>query len=144
MRRLADSAKMWTTLQKIAEAELADSSNQAADSITLRFLSLAPRVARLNQAVRCGLTLSVDGPTGANAPGAAEAADGSSSAGPSASQSRSAGSERNVRLAQQSSKFTVASAHCKFCLLSGNASSCSGTCLTWLGCLLGQEQFGID
>ena len=46
---------MWSTLKKIAEAELADSNNQAADSVTLRFLSLAPRVARLNHAVRVGL-----------------------------------------------------------------------------------------
>ena len=96
MRRLADSAKMWTTLQKIAEAELADSSSHAADSIALRFLSLAPRVARLNQAVRCGLTLSVDSSTGAKTPGAGEAAE-SSSAAPSASQSRSAGSHHSIR-----------------------------------------------
>ena len=52
---MTDSTKMWSTLKKIAEAELADSNNQAADSVTLRFLSLAPRVARLNHAVRVGL-----------------------------------------------------------------------------------------
>ena len=49
---------MWSTLKKIVEAELADSTSQAADSVTLRFLSLAPRVARLNQAVRAGLEAS--------------------------------------------------------------------------------------
>lgn len=55
LRRLADSSKMWSTLKKIAEAELADSTSKAADFVTLRFLSLAPRVARLNQAVHVGL-----------------------------------------------------------------------------------------
>ena len=55
LRRMTDSTKMWSTLKKIAEAELADSNNQAADSVTLRFLSLAPRVARLNHAVQVGL-----------------------------------------------------------------------------------------
>ena len=58
LRRLADSSKMWSTLKKIAEAELADSTSKAADSVTLRFLSLAPRVSRLNQAVRVGLVAS--------------------------------------------------------------------------------------
>lgn len=49
---------MWGTLKKIAQAELAPSSNQATDSVTLRFLSLAPRVARLNKAVHDGLVAS--------------------------------------------------------------------------------------
>ncbi len=67
---------MWSTLKKIAEAELADSTNQAADSVTVRFLSLAPRVARLNHAVRIGLTSSDPGEGIAEADRAAEVAAG--------------------------------------------------------------------
>ena len=55
LRRLADSAKMWRMLKKIAEAELSESANHATDSVNLCFLSLAPRVARLNEAVHVGL-----------------------------------------------------------------------------------------
>ena len=58
LNRLNDSTKMWGTLKQIAQAELAHSSNQAPDSVTLRFLSLAPRVARLNKAVHDGLAAS--------------------------------------------------------------------------------------
>ena len=67
---------MWSTLQKIAEAELADSTNQAADSITLRFLSLAPRIARLNEAVRHGLMSSDHDTAAAEGETAVEAAGG--------------------------------------------------------------------
>lgn len=49
---------MWDTLKKIAQAELADNADQAMDSVTLRFLSLAPRIACLNKAVRIGLMTS--------------------------------------------------------------------------------------
>lgn len=51
---------MWSTLKRIAQAELGDNPNpnQAADLVTLRFLSLAPRIACLNKAVRIGLTAS--------------------------------------------------------------------------------------
>ena len=49
---------MWGTLKRIAQAELSHSSNQAPDSVTLRFLSLAPRIARLNKAVYDGLVAS--------------------------------------------------------------------------------------
>ena len=67
---------MWGTLKKMAQAELAHKSNQATDSVTLRFLSLAPRVARLNKAVHDGLVAS----------GCAEAdADGAGMTGSSAS-----------------------------------------------------------
>jgi len=74
LQRLSDSLKMWTTLKKIAEAEVADSTNQAQDSVTRRFLSLAPRVARLNEAVRLGLMSGSCGEAAAEADGAAEAA----------------------------------------------------------------------
>lgn len=60
---------MWATLKGIAQAELTDSSNQAAGSVTLRFLSLAPRIAHLNQAVHNGLVAS--GCAEADAQGAA-------------------------------------------------------------------------
>ncbi|DBA68383.1 TPA: hypothetical protein ACH3X2_013687 [Trebouxia sp. C0005] len=73
LQRLSDSTKMWTTLKKIAEAELADSTNQPQDSVTRRFLSLAPRVARLNDAVRLGLMSGSCGEA-AEAVGVAEAA----------------------------------------------------------------------
>jgi len=74
LQRLSDSTKMWTTLKKIAEAELADSTNQAQDSVTRRFLSLAPRVARLNDAVRLGLMSGSCGEAAAKGDAAAEAA----------------------------------------------------------------------
>ncbi len=74
LQRLSDSTKMWNTLKKIAEAELADSTNQSQDSVTRRFLSLAPRVARLNDAVRLGLMSGSCGEAAAEADGAAEAA----------------------------------------------------------------------
>ncbi|KAL0048855.1 hypothetical protein WJX82_001004 [Trebouxia sp. C0006] len=74
LQRLSDSTKMWTTLKKIAEAELADSTNQAQDSVTRRFLSLAPRVARLIDAVRLGLMSGSCGEAAAEGDAAAEAA----------------------------------------------------------------------
>ena len=49
---------MWDTLKKIAQAELAPNTNQATNSVMLCFLSLAPRVARLNKAVHDGLVAS--------------------------------------------------------------------------------------
>lgn len=74
LQRLSYSTKMWTTLKKIAEAELADSTNQAQDSVTRRFLSLAPRVARLNDVVRLGLMSGSCGEADGAAEAAAEAA----------------------------------------------------------------------
>ncbi len=74
LQRLSDSFKMWTTLKKLAEAELADSTNQAQDSVTQRFLNLAPRVARLNDAVRFGLSSGSCGEAAAEGDAAAEAA----------------------------------------------------------------------
>lgn len=62
---------MWTTLKRIAQAEVANSSNQATGSVTLCFLSLAPRIAHLNQAVHNGLVAS--GCAEADAQGAAVA-----------------------------------------------------------------------
>lgn len=76
MQRVTDSTKMWSTLRKIAEAELADSTSQAADSVTLRFLSLAPRVERLNDAVRFGLSSGRSGEAAGEAAGAAEVTAG--------------------------------------------------------------------
>lgn len=58
LHRLEDSTKMWRTLNKIAQAELADNSHQAMDCVTLRFMSPAPRIACLNKAVHTGLTTS--------------------------------------------------------------------------------------
>ena len=72
LHRLKDSTKMWSTLKKIAQAELADSSSQATDSVTLRFLSLAPRIARLNTAVRVGLLASSCAEASAEGAGAAD------------------------------------------------------------------------
>ena len=73
---------MWSTLRKIAEAELADSTDQAAHSVTLRFLSLAPRVERLNEAVRFGLASGRSGEAAAEAAGAAEVTAGEQSGEP--------------------------------------------------------------
>lgn len=73
---------MWSTLRKIAEAELADSTSQAADSVTLRFLSLVPRVERLNDAVRFGLASGRSGEAAGEADGAAEVTAGEESGEP--------------------------------------------------------------
>ena len=75
LQRLSDSTKMWTTLKKIAEAELANSTNQAQDSVTRRFLSLAPRVARLNDAVCLGLMSGSCGEAAAKGDAAADEQD---------------------------------------------------------------------
>lgn len=48
---------MWAMLKQIAQQECSEGagSGPAPDSVTLRFLSLAPRVASLNAAVKAAL-----------------------------------------------------------------------------------------
>ena len=46
---------MWAMLKQIAQQECLEGSGPAPDSVTLRFLSLAPRVASLNAAVKAAL-----------------------------------------------------------------------------------------
>lgn len=55
LSRLNDSDKMWAMLKRIAQQECAESASPAADSVILRFLSLAPRVTSLNAAVKAAL-----------------------------------------------------------------------------------------